>query len=132
VIPFLYPLLAVVPATYEGPVSGTVFALAAGVICDLLLPEAFPCLYTLLFPVIGLVSALLSRSVLRAGMLCSLAGGAVAFFLLDLFRCLLLGGGTAAVWTTGLSIMAREALITAPLIFPVTALFRAVHHRTED
>lgn len=132
VIPFLYPLLAVIPATYEGPTAGTVFALAAGVVCDLLLPDAFPCLYTLLFPAAGLLAGLLSRSVLRAGFLCSLAGSAAAFLLLDLFRCLLLRTGQQGVWAAGCSIMAREFLITAPLIIPVTLLFRAVHRRTAD
>ena len=29
VFPFLYPLLAVIPATYESPVAGTVFARAS-------------------------------------------------------------------------------------------------------
>lgn len=54
VIPFLYPVLAAVPATYEGPVPGTIYALALGVACDLLLPEAIPCFYTLIFPLAGL------------------------------------------------------------------------------
>ena len=36
VIPFLYPLIAAIPATLEGPTAGTVFALSAGVLCDLL------------------------------------------------------------------------------------------------
>ena len=132
VIPFLYPLLAVIPATYEGPTAGTVFALAVGVVCDLLLPDAFPCLYTLIFPLTGLLSALLARSVLRAGALCSLAGSAAAFLLLDLGRCLLLWPRQSADWGAALSVMGREWLITAPLIFPMTALFAAVHRRTAD
>lgn len=37
VIPFLYPLIAALPATFEGPAAGTVYALACGVFCDLLL-----------------------------------------------------------------------------------------------
>ena len=43
VIPFVYPLLAAIPAAYEGPVPGTVFALAVGVVCDLILPGPLPC-----------------------------------------------------------------------------------------
>ena len=38
VIPFLYPMLAAVPATYEAPVPATIFALCVGVVCDVLLP----------------------------------------------------------------------------------------------
>ena len=48
VIPFLYPLIAALPATFEGPAAGTVYALAAGVLCDLLLPSPIPCFYTLI------------------------------------------------------------------------------------
>lgn len=132
VIPFLYPLLAAIPATYEGPTAGTAFALAVGVVCDLLLPDAFPCLYTLIFPAVGLIAGLLSRSVLHAGMLCSLAGSAVGFLLLDTFRCLLLRLGQQHAWGAGLSIMGREFLITAPLVIPVTVLFHAVARRTAD
>ena len=46
VIPFLYPLIAALPATFEGPAAGTVYALACGVFCDLLLPSPIPCFYT--------------------------------------------------------------------------------------
>ena len=35
VIPFLYPLIAALPAIFEGPAAGTVYALACGVFCDL-------------------------------------------------------------------------------------------------
>ena len=48
VIPFLYPLLAAIPATYEGPLAGTIFSLVLGMVCDLLLPRPVPCLYTLI------------------------------------------------------------------------------------
>ena len=42
VIPFLYPLLAVIPATMDSPGFGGAFALLMGVFCDLLLPESLP------------------------------------------------------------------------------------------
>lgn len=129
VIPFLYPLLAVLPATCESPVSGTVFALCLGVVCDLLLPDLIPCLYTLIFPLVGLCSALLARSVLPAGYLCSLVGAAAAFLLLDGFRCFLLWAGGQGAWQAGGWLMVREFCVTAPLVIPVTALFRAVAHK---
>ncbi len=37
VLPFVYPLLAAIPATYEAPVPATIFALCVGVVCDALL-----------------------------------------------------------------------------------------------
>ena len=42
VIPFIYPVLAAVPATRENPRPATVYALVVGVVCDLLLPEIIP------------------------------------------------------------------------------------------
>ena len=126
VIPFLYPLLAVVPATWETPLSGTAFALGVGVVCDLLLPGGIPCLYTLVFPLAGLCAGLMAQSLLPAGYVCSLAGAAAGFLLLDGFRCFLLWAAGQDAWTAGAWILLREFCVTAPLILPVTALFRAV------
>ena len=42
VIPFLYPFLAAIPATFEGPLAGSIFSLAVGLVCDLLLPSPIP------------------------------------------------------------------------------------------
>ena len=64
VIPFLYPLIAALPATFEGPAAGTVYALACGVFCDLLLPSPIPCFYTLILPLVGLAAGLLSQSLI--------------------------------------------------------------------
>ena len=129
VIPFLYPLLAAIPATYEQPVFGTVFSLCIGIVCDSLLPGAFPCLYTLTFPFAGLCAALISKSLLSAGFLCSLTGTAISFLITDGFRCFLLWISGTPAWRVGLGVMLREFLISAPLIFPVTALFQLVHRK---
>lgn len=132
VIPFLYPLLAVIPASYESPLSGTVFALCMGVLCDQLLPGPIPCFYTLIFPLAGLLASLIARSLLPAGFLCSLTVSALAFLLTDLFHCLLLWVDGKAAWGTGFSVLAREFLVTAPLTVPVTLLFRAVFRKTHQ
>lgn len=130
VIPFLYPVLAAVPATYEGPVPGTIFALVMGVVCDLLLPGPLPCFYTLIFPPAGLCAALISQSLLPAGVLCSLAVSAVAFALTDGFHCLLLALDGKAAWGAGAWVALREFLVTAALVLPVTLLFRSIFRRT--
>ena len=39
VIPFLYPLIAAIPATFEGPTAGTVYALGCSAICCSPLPS---------------------------------------------------------------------------------------------
>lgn len=130
VIPFLYPVVAAVAASYEGPVPGTVYALAVGIVCDLLLPGSMPCLHTMIFPVVGLCAALVSRSLLPAGWICSLVTSALAFLLTDGFHCLILWATGKAAWTAGGWILVRELCVTLPFAIPVTALFRAVYRRT--
>ena len=125
VIPFLYP------ATFEGPLPGTIFSLCVGVVCDLLLPGPIPCLFTLIFPLIGLCAGLLSQSWLPAGFLCSLVSAAAAFLLTDSFRCLILWMRGRAAWEAGALVMVREFCVAAPFIIPLTLLYHAVFRRTQ-
>ena len=41
-------------------------------VCDLALTAPLPCLYTIAFPLTALLAALIARSVLQPGILCSL------------------------------------------------------------
>ena len=129
VIPFIYPRLAAIPASYEGSVPGTAFALAVGVVCDLVLPGPLPCFYTLVFPMVGLCAALLSQNLLPAGFLCSLSAAAAAFLLTDLFAAVLLWLNGHAAWGAAAYLLLREFCVTAPLTVPVTFLYRAVYRR---
>ena len=71
IAPFLPPLLPAVLASMEDRLEGFVFALAFGVLCDLALTAPLPCLYTIAFPLTALLAALIARSVLQPGILCS-------------------------------------------------------------
>lgn len=130
VIPFLYPLAAAIPATYEGPLSGSIYALCLGVVCDLLLPAPLPCFYTLVFPLVGLCGGLIAQSLLPVGFFCSLTASAVAFFLVDAFHCLVLWVGGKPAWAAAGSVFLREFCVTALLTIPMTVLFRAVYRKT--
>lgn len=130
-LPFLYPLLAAIPATYEGPLAGSIFSLCVGLVSDLLLPGPVPCLYTLIFPLAGLCAGLLSQSWLPAGFLCSLVSAAAAFLLTDSFRCLILWMRGRAAWEAGALVMVREFCVAAPFIIPLTLLYHAVFRRTQ-
>ena len=130
VIPFIYPVVVAVLAMLEGPFPGTVFAIAVGVACDALLPGVFPCLYTLIFPLAGLCSALISQSWLPAGYLCSLAGSTISFLMMGFTQCLLLAIRGKRAWAAGLSVCFRELLVSAVLVIPVTILLRWVFQRT--
>ena len=129
VIPFLYPLIAAIPATFEGPAAGTVSALAAGVLCDLLLPSPIPCFYTLIFPLVGLSAGLLSQSLIPAGYLCSAAASLPAYLLTGVFHCIVLWATGHAAWTAGLSVTLRELCVSLPWSLPMAWLFRKVYRR---
>ena len=126
VIPFLYPVLPAVTATFEGPAAGAVYGLAVGVACDSLLPGPSPCFYTLVFPLVGLCGALVAQSLLPAGFLCSLVVSAISFLMTDFFHCFLLWAVGKSVWDTGLFLMLREFCVTAVWTVPVTLLFLTV------
>lgn len=130
VIPFLFPLFAAIPATYEASAPGTAFALAVGVFCDLLLPAPLPCFYTLVFPLVGLFSALLSESILPAGYLCSAVASAFGFFLTGLFHIFLLWMDGKAPASAAFRTMVLEFLITLPAVFPMTAMYRWIYRKT--
>ena len=129
VIPFLYPLAAVIPATFEGSTAGTIFALVMGAVTDILLPAPLPCLYTLVFPIAGLCAALLAQSVLHSGYLCSLLSGGIAFALSGGLCGLLLWIKGTPAWSAAGFVLLREACVSLPFALPMTALFGAVYHR---
>ena len=111
VIPFLYPLIAALPA------------------CDLLLPSPIPCFYTLIFPLVGLSAGLLSQSLIPAGYLCSAVASLPAYLLTGVFHCIVLWATGHAAWTAGLSVTLRELCVSLPWSLPMAWLFRKVNRR---
>ena len=129
VIPFLYPLIADLPATFEGPAAGTVYALACGVFCDLLLPSSIPCFYTLILPLVGLAAGLLSQSLIPAGYLCSAAAALPAYLLTGIFHCIVLWAQGHPAWGAAMSVTLRELCVSLLWSLPMTWLFRRVYLR---
>ena len=129
VIPFLYPLIAAHPATFEGPAAGTVYALACGVFCDLLLPSSIPCFYTLILPLVGLAAGLLSQSLIPAGYLCSAAAALPAYLLTGIFHCIVLWAQGHPAWGAAMSVTLRELCASLLWSLPMTWLFRRVYLR---
>lgn len=129
VIPFLYPLIAALPATFEGPAAGTVYALACGVFCDLLLPSSIPCFYTLILPLVGLAAGLLSQSLIPAGYLCSAAAALPAYLLTGIFHCIVLWTQGHPAWGAAMSVTLRELCVSLLWSLPMTWLFRRVYLR---
>ena len=129
VIPFLYPLIAALPATFEGPAAGTVYALACGVFCDLLLPSSIPCFYTLILPLVGLAAGLLSQSLIPAGYLCSAAAALPAYLLTGIFHCIVLWAQGHPAWGAAMSVTLRELCASLLWSLPMTWLLRRVYLR---
>ena len=129
VIPFLYPLIAALPAIFEGPAAGTVYALACGVFCDLLLPSSIPCFYTLILPLVGLAAELLSQSLIPAGYLCSAAAALPAYLLTGIFHCIVLWAQGHPAWGAAMSVTLRELCASLLWSLPMTWLFRRVYLR---
>lgn len=129
VIPFLYPLIAALPATFEGPAAGTVYALACGVFCDLLLPSSIPCFYTLILPLVGLAAGLLSQSLIPAGYLCSAAAALPAYLLTGIFHCIVLWAQGHPAWGAAMSVTLRELCVSLLWSLPMTWLFRRAYLR---
>ena len=112
VIPFLYPLIAALPAIFEGPAAGTVYALA-----------------TLIFPLVGLSAGLLSQSLIPAGYLCSAAAALPAYLLTGIFHCIVLWAQGHPAWGAAMSVTLRELCASLLWSLPMTWLFRRVYLR---
>ena len=127
--PFLYPVLPAVVAMFEGPRQGAVFALALGVLCDLLVPAPFRGFFAILFPVIASLSGGIAGRLLSRGFLCALIVSSLGMLASGAFRMLvqILSGGQY------LGLMARislgETLLTLPALLLVLPLYRTIFRR---
>lgn len=126
---FLYPVLPAVAASYEGLRRGSVFALAVGLVCDLLLPGPFEGFFAIAFTLAALIAVLIAENLLSPGFLCGLAVSAVSLGITAGMRLavqFLSGGGY-------LGLMSRmalaETLITLPAILVVVPVYRLIHDR---
>ena len=119
--PFLYPVLPAVVAMFEGPRQGAVFALALGVLCDLLVPAPFRGFFAILFPVIASLSGGIAGRLLSRGFLCALIVSSLGML------AQILSGGQY------LGLMARislgETLLTLPALLLVLPLYRTIFRR---
>lgn len=129
VTPFLYPMLPAVLSSYEGLRRGSVFSLALGVVCDLLLPGPFDGFYTIAFTVIALLSGLIAEKLLSPGLLCALVVSAAGLLLTGGLRILFqfLSGGGHLVLMARTSLL--ETLVSLPALAAVLPLYRVIHRR---
>ncbi len=127
VAPFLPPVIVACICSIENDLSSVIFSLIFGVLCDLSLAPAFPCLYTLAFPLAAAAILVLAHSLLQPGFFCALAATIVTFLIADtLSSAALLIAGSATV-TACAALFVRELLASFLLLLPCYAVFAALH-----
>lgn len=129
VTPFLYPILPALVAMYEGPKRGAFHALTLGFLCDLLLPAPFSGFFTILFPLIALISATIAENLLSPGFFCALLVSALGLSITGGARVLLqlLSGGRYLTLTAWIALL--EALLSLPALAVAFPLYRTIHRR---
>ena len=129
VTPFLYPVLPAVAAMYEGSRRGPVFALALGVVCDLLLWGPFQGFFSIGFTLAALFSAVVAENFVEPGFFCALLVSAGGLFLTGGLRMLvqILSGGEYLGLMA--KIAAQETLLTLPAVAVVMPVYRVIHRR---
>ena len=131
VVPFLYPVLSAMVATFEGRSGGIFFAAGLGALCDVALHPPFVGFFTAVFAAAALLTALIAEYLLAPGFLCSLMAVNITFLLLDMGRMLVYAAGGQGLITV-LSVAVREFLVTLlflPLVFPV---YRWIYKRVSE
>ena len=129
VTPFLYPILPAAAAMYEGSRRGPLFALALGVVCDLLLPGPFQGFFAISFTLVALFSAMMAENFIEPGFLCALivsAGGLLLTGGLRMLVQILTGGEYLGLMGR---IALQETLLTLPAAVVVFPLYRVIHRR---
>ena len=110
-------------------IAGIVF----GVLCDLVLPAPFPCLYTVAFTIAALLISTLVSNLLQQGFPRALLSCVLTFLIVDLLQAaaLLPRGGSDTI-VPMLSLFARETLLSCLLLAPVYPALRAVRRAFPD
>ncbi len=127
--PFVFPILAALAASFEGPLQGSVYAMVLGALCDVTLTAPLPCVYTIAFTLCALIAAALSESVLRPGLLCSAVVSALSLFITASLCALVLFFRRGADPTALLGAALHETVLSLPLVLLVHPLFLSIHKK---
>ena len=127
VTPFLYPILPALVASYEGLKRGSVFALAVGAVCDMLLVGPFEGFYTIIFALIGILSALIGENALSPGWLCGFVVSLMALCIhaTAVFAIFFLSGELHFLLMGRIALI--EIAISLPAMLPALPLYERIH-----
>lgn len=127
--PFLPPMMVAAAASWENRQESLCAAAVFGVLCDLTLVPPIPCFYTLLFPVIALLTGLIAAHWIASVFFCAAVTSFIALLLGGLFHILILTYRGVSDLQAALLLLGRELLLTLPLLPLVYLLFRPIHRR---
>lgn len=124
--PFVLPILPAMVSILENRQESAFFAIGAGLVCDLLMPGAIPCFYTLAFLSIALLSGLIAGRVIMPGFLCAGVCSVLAMVLTDLLLILFLSPTLDFTAADALALTGRELLLSLPFSPLLFITFRKV------
>lgn len=127
--PFVFPVMAALAASFEGPLQGSVYAMALGVLCDVTFTAPLPCVYTVSFTLCALAAAALSESVLRPGLLCSAVVSALSLFITASLCALILFFRRDADPSALFGTVLHEVVLSLPAVFLIHPLFSWIHKK---
>lgn len=124
--PFILPMVPVMVAILERRQDSAFFAIACGLVTDLLLPGGLPGFYSLTFLLSALLAGLIAGRLIVPGFLCAFVCSVIAIVLGDLLLSLMLTYSLEFTAATALSLTGRELLLSLPF-FPLIFLsFRKI------
>ena len=123
------PCIILMVVVLQGAESGSVFALVVGLVCDLLIFGPFDGFFTIIFVLIGILSALISENLFSPGWLCGLVVSLLGLGLTLAARLalLLLAGELRPLLMVPQALI--ECAISLPAIFAALPLYDHIHRR---
>jgi biotin transporter BioY len=126
--PFILPMVPVMVAVLERRQESAFFAIACGIVTDLLLSGGLPGFYTVTFLLASLLTGLIAGRVIVSGFLCAFVCSVCALVLGEMLLAAVLSYSLDFTAATALSLAGRELLLSLPF-FPLIFLsFRKIYH----
>lgn len=130
--PFVLPMVPVMAAILESRQESAFFAIGAGLLCDLLMPGAIPCFYTVAFLLSALLSGLIAGRVIMPGFLCAFVCSVLAMVLTNLLHILLLTYSTSFALADAFALLGRELLLSLPFSPLLFLTSRKIYRRIRN
>lgn len=130
--PFILPLLGAMVAIFESRGESAFFAVALGVLCDLLMPSVIPCFYTLSFLATALLVGLIVGRVIMPGFPCAFICSAIACVINSFLYLFFLVYSAKFVFSDALDLIGLELVLSLPAAIVLFPLYRWLYRRIHN